>query len=282
MNAGTKIHPARAPWIIVSNFIRKIYVQSDLIRNFVIRDLKGRYVGSFMGFFWSVIHPIVLLTSYAFVFMVVFGQQAPQDSGTDSFPLFLFCGILPWLFFQDTVQRSSTVIVDNSNLITKTLFPTEILPLTVMLAGLVNHLIGFAILFGILCFVGEIKAMILLLPVYMLLMMLFSLGMAWFISSLQVFLRDVSQVLTVVLTFWFWFTPIFYTESKIPPKFAHFAQWLKFNPLGQVVTGYRHCLLDGRWPDLRALAILALISLAVFVAGGMFFRNIKREFVDVL
>ncbi|MBZ5497875.1 MAG: ABC transporter permease [Acidobacteriia bacterium] len=280
MGAGARVHPVRTPWVILSNFFYKIYLQHDLIRNFVVRDLKGRYIGSFMGFFWSVIHPIVLLTSYAFVFMKIFGVGAPPDSGTTNFPLFLFCSILPWLFFQDTLQRSSTVIVDNANLVTKTLFPTEILPLTVLLAGLVNHLIGFAILLGIIFSVlGKVSIFILLVPIYLVILMLFTLGLAWFISSLNVFVRDISQVLTVILTFWFWLTPIFYTGIKVPAKYSFVVRW---NPLAHVVTGYRDCLLRMRMPDLQSLALLALASLAVFVAGGLFFRHIKREFVDVL
>jgi ABC-type polysaccharide/polyol phosphate export permease len=280
MKAGVRIHPARAPWVILSNFFHKIYLQHDLIRNFVVRDLRGRYIGSFMGFFWSVIHPIVLLASYAFVFMVIFGVRAPAESGTTSFPLFLFCSILPWLFFQDTLQRSSTVILDNANLVTKTLFPTEILPLTVLLAGLVNHLIGFAILLGIIFFVlGKISVYILFVPVYLMVLMLLTLGLSWFISSLNVFIRDISQVLSVILTFWFWFTPIFYTGNRIPPKYSFIVRW---NPLAHVVTGYRDCLLQMKMPDLQALGLLALASLAVFVAGGLFFRHIKREFVDIL
>src|SRR5437867_4397107 len=118
MQSEMRIHPALAPWIIFSNFLRKIYLQRGLIRNFVVRDLRSRYVGSFMGIFWSVIHPIVLLVSYTFVFSVIFKVPLPPDGGTTSFPLFLFCSILPWLFFQDTLQRSSTVVVDNANLVT--------------------------------------------------------------------------------------------------------------------------------------------------------------------
>jgi lipopolysaccharide transport system permease protein len=281
VRAGARIHPVRVPWIILSNFIHKIWLQHDLIRNFVVRDLKARYIGSFMGFFWSVIHPLVLLSSYAFVFMVIFGVGAPPDSGTNNFPLFLFCGILPWLFFQDTLQRSSTVIIDNANLITKTVFPTEILPLTVLLAGLVNHLIGFAILLCFILFViGKISVFILLIPVYLAVLMLFSLGLAWFISSLNVFIRDISQVLTVILTFWFWFTPIFY--AKIPPKYSKYSFILLWNPLANTVTGYRDCLLRMRMPDLELLGLHALAAAAVFVTGGLFFRYIKREFVDVL
>ena len=275
-----QVHPALAPWVIFSNFLRKIYLQRGLIRSFVVRDLRSRYIGSFMGIFWSVIHPIVLLVSYAFVFSVIFGQRPLPDSGTTSFWLFLFCSILPWLFFQETLQRSSTIVIDNANLVTKTLFPTEILPLSVMLACVVNHLIGFAILLLILVFAfGKISLLIFFLPIYFLCLMLFTLGLSWLVSSLNVFVRDVSQVLTVILTFWFWFTPIFYSPERFPSNLRFLVQ---ANPLAHVVTGYRDCLLRMRMPDLGVLAILAAASLATFVAGGMFFRTTKREFVDVL
>jgi ABC-type polysaccharide/polyol phosphate export permease len=275
-----QVHPALAPWVIFSNFLRKIYLQRGLIRSFVVRDLRSRYIGSFMGIFWSVIHPIVLLVSYAFVFSVIFGQRPPPDSGTTSFWLFLFCSILPWLFFQETLQRSSTIVIDNANLVTKTLFPTEILPLSVMLACVINHLIGFAILLLILVFAfGKISLLIFFLPIYFLCLMLFTLGLSWLVSSLNVFVRDVSQILSVILTFWFWFTPIFYSPERFPSNLQFLVQ---ANPLAHVVTGYRDCLLRMRMPDLGVLAILAAASLATFVAGGMFFRMTKREFVDVL
>jgi ABC-type polysaccharide/polyol phosphate export permease len=280
MQSERQIHPALAPWVIFSNFLRKIYLQRGLIRNFVVRDLRSRYVGSFMGIFWSVIHPVVLLVSYAFVFSVIFGQRPLPDSGTTSFWLFLFCSILPWLFFQDTLQRSSTVVIDNANLVTKTVFPSEILPLSVMLAGVVNHMIGFALLLLILVFAfGKISIFILFLPVYFICLLLFTLGMSWLVSSLNVFVRDVSQILSVALTFWFWFTPIFYSTDRFPPNLLFLVH---ANPLAHVVTGYRDCLLRMRMPDLRLLVILAAGSLATFIAGGMFFRMTKREFVDVL
>jgi lipopolysaccharide transport system permease protein len=280
MPQEAKIHWALAPWVIAGNLLRKIYVQRGLIRSFVVRDLKARYVGSFMGFFWSVIHPVVLLVSYTFVFSGIFKVRPMPDSGTTSFPLFLFCSILPWLFFQDTLQRSSTVIVDNARLISKTLFPSEILPLTVALAGLVNHAIGFAILLVVLAFtIGKFSVYLLLVPVYLALLLLFTLGLAWLAAGLNVFVRDVSQVLSVILTFWFWFTPIFYPPELFPRRWLFLLHW---NPLAYVVTGYRDCLLRMRPPDPLVLLLLALVSLAVFVAGGWFFRHTKREFVDVL
>jgi len=279
VQAARPVPPALRPWVILGNFLRKIYVQRGLIRSFVVRDLKARYVGSFMGLFWSVIHPLVLLASYTFVFQVVLGQQPPADSGTASFPLFLFCSILPWLFFSDTLQRSATVVVDNANLVTKTLFPTEILPLTVLIAGVVNHLVGCAILIGILALLGKLSAHLLLLPVYLLLLMLFTLGLAWLVASLHVFIRDVGQVLSVLAVFWFWITPIFFAAERLPKRVRFIVVW---NPLAYVVAGYRDCLLRAHLPSAATLAILSAVALTVFATGGIFFRVTKREFVDVL
>lgn len=281
MRSGRKEFHFKAPWIIFSNFLGKIYVQRGLIRNLVVRDLRARYIGSFMGLFWSVIHPIVLLVSYYFVFSIVMKQRLrPEDTGTDNFALFLFCGFLPWLFFQEALLRSSTVIIENTNLVTKTLFPSEILPLTVLLAAFVNHLIGFGILLCIIFFtLGKVSFFILLVPVYFFLLMLFTLGLSWFVSSLNIFMRDVSQVLTVILTFWFWFTPIFYTVKQFPHKLLFL---LRFNPIAPVVLAYRDCLLRMRMPNLSNLGLFALVSLVTFAAGGLFFRKTKREFVDVL
>jgi lipopolysaccharide transport system permease protein len=288
MHVSARIHPALAPWIIFSSFLRKLYIQRGLIRNFVIRDLRARYIGSFMGFFWSIIHPIVLLVSYTFVFSIVFNMRPKPDTGTTSFPLFLFCSILPWLFFQEALQRSSTVVIDNTNLVTKTIFPTEILPLTVLLSSMVNHLIGFAILLVILLALGKVSFLILLVPIYFFLLMLFTLGLSWLLAALNVFIRDVSQIISVILIFWFWFTPIFYTPDLIEEavnRHPYIGQLLflsKWNPLAQVVIAYRQCLLAQEVPSLKVLLGLSAASIGVFILGGMFFRHIKREFVDVL
>jgi len=280
MRTGRKASLITAPWLILSNFLKKIYVQRTLIRNFVVRDLRARYVGSFMGFFWSVIHPIVLLVCYTFVFSIIFQIRPRPDTGTTSFPLFLFCGILPWLYFQDVVQRSSTILIDNSNLVTKTLFPSEILPLTALLSGFVNHMIGFAILLCIILFtLGKVSVFILLVPVYLLFLMLFTLGLSWFVASLNVFVRDISQIISVLLIFWFWFTPIFYSLDMLPERLLFL---VRFNPLAHIVIGYRDCLLRMHLPDIEVLTILAAVSFFVFVAGGLFFRKTKREFADIL
>ena len=246
----------------------------------VRRDLKSRYVGSAMGFFWSVIHPLVLLVSYTFVFSVINKQPLGAQAGTSSFAIYLFCGILPWLLFQETLSRCCNVLVDNSNLITKTLFPSEILPVSVLIASLVNHAIGVAIFLCIaIVFLQKLSWLILLLPVYVLSLSLFALGLGWFVSSVQVFLRDTGQIVSVVLTFWFWLTPILFDEQRIPASLRFLTV---LNPVAAVVTAYRKCLLSLELPALRPFICLLIVSLAVFIAGGWFFKFTKRSFADVL
>src|SRR6266542_1228408 len=127
---------------------RKLAANRNLLKNLILRDLKHRYVGSIGGFLWSVIHPIVLLVSYTFIFKVLAIPVGPEF-GTNSFAIFLLCGLLPWILFSDTVVRNCSVISDNAPLITKTVIPAEILPISITISNLIHHLIGLAILLGV-------------------------------------------------------------------------------------------------------------------------------------
>jgi len=265
---------------IILNFAEQTRVRKHLILNLVGRDLKNRYVGSLMGFFWSVIHPVVLLVCYTFIFSIVF-KVKPFIQATDNFAVFLFCGILPWLFFQETVTRSCTSIIDNANLIRKSIFPSEILPLTLLISSLVTHLVGLGILFVVLLVMGMFSWTWIFFIVYLLLLMVMLLGVGWMVAALQVFLRDTLQIVNVFMVMWFWFTPIFYSmdNQNIPEKLRLL---LYLNPLSYVVRGYRACFLEHRVPDSGELLILSGFALAAFILGGLLFRNTKREFIDVL
>jgi len=265
---------------ILHNFAAQTGIRKHLILNLVGRDLKNRYVGSLMGFFWSVIHPVVLLICYTFVFSMVF-KVKPFIEATDNFAVFLFCGILPWLFFQETVTRSATSILDNSNLIKKSIFPSEILPLTLLISSLVTHLVGLGILFVVLFAMNLFSWTWVFFLVYLVLLMVLLLGVGWMVAALQVFLRDTVQLVNVFMVMWFWFTPIFYSmdNENIPEKLRTL---LYLNPLSYVVRGYRACFLEHRIPDPWELLILAGFAAAAFVLGGLLFRGTKREFIDVL
>lgn len=267
--------PRRLPGTL---FLRNLVERRGLLFQLVRRDFEQRFVGSAMGWIWGLIHPLVLLLSWTFVFQVCLHMQPPE--GVRSYPLFLFAGMLPWLLFSETVQRSASSLLDQANLITKTVFPAEIVPVSVFLSSLASHLLALALMVGATgVWLNQISFFLVLLPFYMFVIGLFAVGVGWIVASLHVFLRDTAQVLSVVLTFWFWLTPIFITENQFPP-WAHFL--LTANPMYYVVRAYRAVLLTSGKPDAQDLAIAAAYGVAAFVIGGLFFRHMKRGFADVL
>ena len=262
------------------HFAHNLIERRNLLFQLVRRDFQQRFVGSAAGWLWNMIHPLVLLISWIFVFQVCMKSTLPKSEVTQNYALFLFCGFLPWLLFQDTVQRSASSILDHANLITKTVFPAEIIPVSIFLSSLINHLITLSVALAVVAiYLRHFSVWILLLPVYMLLIGLFAVGVGWIVASLHVYLRDTAQVLVVVLTFWFWMTPIFIDEQQFPPQFRFL---IRINPLAFLVRAYRDRLLSDRLPHLSEMAIVAAYAVTAFVLGGLFFRHLKRGFADVL
>jgi ABC-type polysaccharide/polyol phosphate export permease len=262
------------------HFLRNLFAGRTLLFQLVRRDFRQRFVGSAAGWVWGIIQPLVLLASYAFVFQVCLRMQPPADAGTDNYTIFLFCGFLPWLLFQETVMRSASSLLENANLITKTVFPSEIVPLAIFLSSLITHLMALAlVLAAVGIWGGGISGMAFLLPVYMFLLGLLAVGIGWIVASLQVYLRDTIQMLTVVMTLWFWMTPIFIGEENVPENLRFL---VRYNPLAGIVRAYRDRLLSYKSPSVEDLAILTAAALGVFVLGGLFFRHLKRGFADVL
>jgi homopolymeric O-antigen transport system permease protein len=262
------------------HFARNLIHRRTLLLAMVRRDFEQRFIGSTAGWLWGLILPLVQLVSWVFVFQVCLHQQVPPGQSTQNYPLFLFCGFLPWLLFQDTVTRSANSMLDNANLITKTVFPAEIVPVSIFLSSLASHFMIVAVVIaGIGIVTGHFSMWCLVLPLYMLVIGLFAVGVGWIAASLQVYLRDTTQVVSVILVFWFWVTPIFITEQQIPDRFRFL---LHLNPLAFVVQDYRDRLLSYRIPSLHDFAIVTAYAIAAFVAGGLFFRHLKRGFADVL
>lgn len=258
--------------------MRNLVERRSLLFQLVRRDFEQRFVGSAVGWIWGLINPLVQLLSWVFVFQICLGIAAPV--GEQKYPLYLFAGMLPWLLFSETVQRCAPSLLDQASLITKTVFPAEIVPVSVFLSTLVSHLLAVALMVtaaGV--WIDQISIFLVLLPLYMLTVGLFAVGVGWIAASLHVFLRDTAQVLNVILIFWFWATPIFIDEGKFPAA-ARFLLYV--NPLYYAVRSYRAILLHSTPPRFEDLAISAAFGISVFVVGGLFFRYMKRGFADVL
>jgi lipopolysaccharide transport system permease protein len=259
--------------------LRNLVERRGLLFQLVRRDFEQRFVGSVAGWLWGLIHPLVLLVSWTFVFSICLHQTLPAGQG-GNYPLFLFAGMLPWLLFSETVQRSSSSLLDHASVITKTVFPAEMIPLSVFLSSLVSHLMALVLLLAAVeIWLRSLSPLLLMLPLYMLMLGLLGVGIGWIAAALQVYLRDTSQVLTVALTFWFWLTPIFIFESQFPRRLRVV---LYANPLAYVVRAYRQVLLSRQMPSLADAGLLAAYGLAAFFAGGLVFRHLKRGFADVL
>jgi lipopolysaccharide transport system permease protein len=262
------------------HFLKNLVERRTLVAQLVRRDFQARYVGSAAGWLWGAVHPLVLLASYYFVFQVCLKMKLPDGEVTNSYLMYLFSGFLPWLLFQETVMRSAGSLIDHSNLITKTVFPAEVVAVSIFLSSLIHHMIALVLVIAVAAiFLKAVTFKILLLPIYMFFIGLLAVGVGWFVSSLHVYLRDTAQVLSVVMTLWFWITPIMILQNQIPEPFQIL---VKLNPMSLVVHGYRYRLLSPLWPSWTELAVLAAYSCTVFVLGGLFFRHLKRGFADVL
>jgi len=199
---------------------------------------------------------------------------------TTNYPLNLFVGMLPWFLFSETVTRSANAIVDHANLVTKTKFPSEVLPLSIFLSSLGSNLIvTFIVAIAAVVIEGHLNPGMILLLVYLPLVGLFAIGVGWVAAALQVYLRDTAQVVVVMMTLWFWLTPIFIPAGQFPV----WARWvLDWNPMAYVVQAYRVMLLGDGVPPVRDIAAAGGFALLAFVCGGLFFRQMKKGFADVL
>jgi lipopolysaccharide transport system permease protein len=262
------------------HFLRNLVQRRTLVFQLVRRDFEQRFVGSAGGWIWGIIHPLVLLVSWIYIFVIVLKQTLPQGEVTRNYPLFIFSGMLPWMLFSETVQRSASSLLEHANLITKSMFPAEIIPLSVFLSNLVSHLLALSLMIAATLYsVHALGWSIVFLPIYLLFIGLFAVGLGWIASSLHVFLRDIAQVVSVVLTFWFWLTPIMVPAQIIPERYRFL---LRLNPMYYAVDLYRRAFFTSQIPDWRDVAALAASGVAMFVAGGLFFRYVKRGFADVL
>ena len=262
------------------NFLRSVFQNHYMIRSMIVRDIRARYSGSVVGIFWSVIHPITQLMIYYFVFSVILQVKLGPEYGGTEFVIWLVAGLLPWLFFAEVVTRSPTAVLEQAGLITKTVFPTEILPLAQLGAALINHLIGMGIfIIALIIFWGGISLQLLFIIPTMVGIGLFALGMSWLLSALNVFLRDIGQVIGVFVNIWFFLTPIIYPGHLIP---EHFQTLYRMNPMLHAVEGYRMALLGTSAIEIDIVMFLLVPGVVMCVVGGLVFRKLKPAFADVL
>jgi len=257
----------------------------DLVRNLVARDLKVRYKNSVLGIAWSMLNPLGMML----VFTVVFTVLIPNNP-IERFPIFLMCGLLPWNWFSGSVVGSIYSVVSNASLIKKVFFPREVLPMSVVLANFVHFVLALIVLFGLMVFFqSPFTQWILLLPVLIVIQLLFTLGLAFFLSAVNVYYRDTAQIMDVLMLAWFFLTPIFYSTDLIPQTKEMFGlvvpvQRLAYilNPMASLIASYRVILYNAAPPAPDFFLRTALTSVVVLLLGYAFFHRASRNFGEVL
>lgn len=269
--AGRASVPSFAAVTMMADLVR----HRSLVLALLVRELKVRYRGSILGFVWTFLNPLLLMAVYALVFRYYMRIAVPN------YALFLLAGLLPWTWFASSLADGTNAIVGGSSLVTKSLFPTEILPAVVVLSNMVN----FALSIPLLAFAGwaygvsfSPLAWLCLVPV-MALQCVFTLGLVLSLSALNVHYRDVQHVVANLLLLWFFLTPIVYPASQVPDR-LHPVLWM--NPVALFTEIYRDIFVTPTWPDVREFGLMAIYALASVLVGAKIFDGYRDTFPELV
>lgn len=260
-------------------FLKDIIQNRNIIFTLVKNDFKQQYAISHLNILWAFIQPVAMICIMWFVFQVGFRAQPVSDV---PFILWLSCGMIPWFFFAESLSQGTNSIIGNAYLVKKIVFRVSILPLVKIIAAFYIHI--FFILFLMVMFLiyGFSPTIYWLqLPFYIVCTFVLVLGMSWFCASINVFYRDVSHIVALVLQFGFWLTPIFWGIDRVPKSY----QWLiQINPMNYIVQGYRNTFIDQIWfwQTYKLTPYFAVITAILLVLGVLVFKKLRPHFADVL
>lgn len=262
---------------MISN-VKTLFSYRELLFSLTKKELKVKYRGSALGFFWSLLNPILTMLVYSFVFSIVL------RAGIKEFAIFLICALLPFNFLSNSVNYGASSIIGNSNLVNKIYFPREIIPLSIVFANLVNFFFELAALFIVLGIMGYKFYMYLyLLPIIIFIQFFLVVGMTLLVSALNVFFRDLQHLITIIMMVWFFGTPIIYPLSMVPERFQFI---IKINPMTIYAAYYRNIFYYVKYPEgagfpdtLGTLGALG-ITLLIFFIGYYVFKRLEPRFAE--
>ena len=255
-------------------FFRNLYKYRELLKTNVKKEVRGKYKNSFLGVIWSFLNPLLQIGVYALVFPLI------MKSREANYTVFLCCALIPWNFFSIAINRSSFTIVENGNIVKKVFFPREILPISVVTSEAVNFIISTIIILGFVLGYGlGLTKFALLYPVILIVEYTLLVGIAFIVSSLVVYIRDLQHFIGVFLQLLFYATPIAYSVDVIPPNY----QWImKLNPMSYVITGFRDIFYYQQMSNLKGLALLFGFGLVLCVIGYFIFSKLQKGFAEQL
>ena len=256
--------------------LSELWEYRELLYFLVWRDIKVRYKQTALGAAWAVMQPLFMML----VFSLFFGRLAKVPSDGIPYPVFTFCALIPWQLFANALTESSNSLIGNQNLITKVYFARLVIPIAAVLSGLVDFLIAFAILIGMMLFYGIVPGLaILALPGFILLAVLTALAVGLWLSALNVQYRDVRYTMNFLVQFWLFATPVAYPSSIVPENWRAL---YGLNPMAGVVEGFRWALLGKSSPPSALLFVSTAVVLVLLVGGLYYFRRMEQEFADIV
>lgn len=258
-----------------NQFIRPLASYKFLLYQVTLREIKARYKQSIIGYAWIIFNPLVQLLVYSFVFSIIF----KFPTGGVPYSVFLFIGLLPWIYLQTSLSTSALVLIDNANLLKKVNFPREILPYSVILAKSIDLFFSLLLLFGFMAFykVALYPVIIFVIPLFFIQVILMT-GLALLLSAANLFYRDIQYLTNLALLIWLYMTPVVYPLSLVPKEYVLL---YKLNPMVGIIEGYRSAFLNLTF-DLGAIAWSALISLIIFIIGYWIFKKGENTFADIV
>lgn len=256
-------------------FLNELWQYREMIISLVKRDLKSRYKGSFLGFLWMFLNPLLQM----FVYNIVFSTIMRMD--IDKFYLFLFVALVPWLFFSTCLSAGTTVIFSQQDMVKKIYFPREVLPIAFTLSQFVNMLLSFIVIFAIVIFSGvKLNPIALLyLPLIMIIEFILALGITFLASVLTVYFRDLEHILSIVSMAWMYLTPVVYPVEYVPEKYV---KLFYLNPMTSITIAYRDILYYGQVPQINTLINAIALGVLVLIIGKITFTKLQRGFAEEL
>jgi lipopolysaccharide transport system permease protein len=264
----------------VKDIIMAILKYRGFIWSSVKRDFQSRYQMSMLGATWLVLQPLAMITVYTVIFSQLMQARLPQATGPFAYSIYLCSGILTWGLFAEILSRMQVVFIENANLLKKVTFPRICLPVIIILSCILNYLIIFSLFIVFLVITGNFPGIsfLYIIPI-LLVQILFASGLGITLGVLNVFFRDVGQFVTVLLQFWFWFTPVVYVYTTLPI----WAQgWLNLNPMTSIINGYHDIFVHNTVPNFYAMKWTILIALLFCALGLYLFRKHAADMVDEL
>lgn len=264
----------------IFRFFKHLIVSKELIFALAKNDFKEQFLGSYLGLLWAVLRPMLFMLIVWFIFSI--GFKGHLKNGEVPFFLYLMCGYIPWFFFSDAVSGGMNSVIANKYLVKKVNFRVSILPMIKIFSVLFLHLIFIGILVVVFLLYGYSPSIYWIqLPFYTLSMFLLVLGISWLTSALRVFMKDIVQIISVILQLGFWITPIFWSIKALPQKYMYV---MKLNPMVYIIEGYRNCFIyhEWFWNNYTYTPYFLIITLCFLLFGAVVFKRLRPHFGDVL